>query len=734
MKSKKIYLIMVLVFLALVFAVQASMAEPVGTGFTYQGRLLEDSNAPTDLYDMQFRLFNSVSDGSQIGDDVNLPDVNVIDGYFTILLDFNDFAFDGNSRWLQVSVRYGELEDPNIYTELSPRQEITAAPYAQYALTAGMVDMPIDLSGSGTVPVISGTSTGDGQAVYGLHDVSGNEGYIGGSSYGVYGQSENGTGVYGQSTSGHAGYFDGNAVVTDDLIVEGNVGIGTSTLSHKLHVVGDANITGSLYAGSGSTVLFVDDTSDRVGIGTTSPVEKLSVAGTIESTSGGIKFPDASVQTTSATVPLAELETLIASLQARIAELENPPGWGMAELIETDARSAGGPQLAVDPNGNAVAVWLQHDGTRYNIWSNRYVAGTGWGTAELIETDNSGDAVYPQVAVDPSGNGAAVWEQHDGTRYNIWSNRYVAGTGWGTAELVETDNTGDAGRPQVAVDPNRNAVAVWRQSDGTYNIWSNLYVAGTGWGTAELIETNAGHADYPQVAVDTSGNAAAVWEQHDGTRSNIWSNRYVAGTGWGTAELIEMDAGFASSPQVAVDPNGNAVAVWYQDDGTRYNIWSNRYVAGTGWGTAELIETDNTGDARRPQVTVDPNGNAVAVWKQDDGTYNIWSNRYVAGTGWGTAELIEMDASYAEDPQVAVDTSGNAVAVWWQNDGTRDNIWSNRYVAGTGWGTAELIETNAGGARWPQVAVDTSGNTVVVWQQHDGIRYNIWSNRYIKEE
>ncbi len=54
------------------------------------------------------------------------------------------------------------------------------------------------------------------------------------------------------------------------------------------------------FPASGSTLL-IDMAQNRVGIGTDSPSEQLSVAGAIESTSGGFKFPDGSVQTTAAT-------------------------------------------------------------------------------------------------------------------------------------------------------------------------------------------------------------------------------------------------------------------------------------------------------------------------------------------------------------------------------------------------------------------------------------------------
>jgi hypothetical protein len=122
-------------------------------------------------------------------------------------------------------------------------------------------------------------------------------------------------------------------------------------------------------------------------------------------------------------------------------------------------------------------VWEQYDATgRRNIMANRYTPSGGWGTATLIETDNGSADSPPQVAMDGSGNAIAVWTQHDANYYyNIMSNRYTPSGGWGTAVLIETDN-GDAAYPQVAMDGSGNAIAVWQQSDRTRtNIWANRY-------------------------------------------------------------------------------------------------------------------------------------------------------------------------------------------------------------------------------------------------------------------
>ena len=451
---------------------------------------------------------------------------------------------------------------------------------------------------------------------------------------------------------------------------------------------------------------------------------------------GGIRIDSGLDQNDNSTLDVSEID----ATSYVCNRIDGSIGWQAANRIETDdTGTANDPQIAFDTDGNAFAVWSQYDGSRYNIQANRYTTGMGWGLAELIETNDASNAVNPQISIDSSGNAVAVWIQSDGSSPDsVYANRYSVGQGWGNAELIETDDAGIVQSPQLGVDDSGNAVAVWTQFDGSrYNIWSNRYLPGFGWGTAELIETGDGQANSPQIAVNHSGNAIAVWTQHDGSRFSTWSNHYVTNVGWGLAELIGAEDNSEYYPQIGIDGNGNAIAVWAQflSASTRLDIWSNRYTAGNGWGNAELIEVDDTGSGAYPQINVTADGNAVAVWSQDDGSYgSIWSNRYTVGVGWGTVELVEANPGNALYPQIDSDSRSNALVIWMQDDGSNSNnynIWANRYLLGQGWGNAELIEADAGDANAGQIAIDTNGNALAVWQQSDGTRDNIWSNHWI---
>ncbi len=101
MKTAKI-LTIVLFALGLIFSLaEVSKAAPLGTAFTYQGHLYDNNNVADGEYDFQFKLYDANVSGNQIGGDVIEADVDVVDGYFTVELDFGGNAFDGNAVWLE---------------------------------------------------------------------------------------------------------------------------------------------------------------------------------------------------------------------------------------------------------------------------------------------------------------------------------------------------------------------------------------------------------------------------------------------------------------------------------------------------------------------------------------------------------------------------------------------------------------------------------------------------------
>jgi hypothetical protein len=108
----------------------------------------------------------------------------------------------------------------------------------------------------------------------------------------------------------------------------------------------------------------------------------------------------------------------------------------------------------------------------------------------------------------------------------------------------------------------------------------------------------------------------------------LWSRRYVPGLGWQPSQPFGASyAGEATEQRLGIDDAGNPILVWAQEVGSSSSIWSTRHVAGAGWQTAQLIETDDSGEARAPAITVDRNGNAIAIWRQSDGVRsNIWAN------------------------------------------------------------------------------------------------------------
>ncbi|MBO6513029.1 MAG: tail fiber domain-containing protein [Phycisphaerales bacterium] len=99
------------------------------TTFTYQGELSDAGDPAQGLYEFQVRLLDSI--GTQIGT-TQTPIADVVDGRFTINLDFGAAAFTADYREIEISVR--SVMDAGAFTTLTPNQPITSTPVAQFAL------------------------------------------------------------------------------------------------------------------------------------------------------------------------------------------------------------------------------------------------------------------------------------------------------------------------------------------------------------------------------------------------------------------------------------------------------------------------------------------------------------------------------------------------------------------------------------------------------------------------
>lgn len=264
---------------------QVAVNSTMGTAFTYQGMLQSSGGQADGTFDFQFRLYDAVSGGSQVGSTVTLDDVAVNDGLFTVVLDFGANVLGGSPRWLAISVRPGS---GGSYETLSPRQPLNPTPYAIHAWSAG--ELKTEMAIPAVITATANTGGGLPSGTYYFKIVASDgvgttrasaevsctvdgvttdrcalawEAVPGAAAYRVYkGATSQGQDRY-QSSSSNSYNYDGDSGATldavptvttayvnninsagDSWLLGGNLGIGTTSSTAKLDVAGNLNFDG----------------------------------------------------------------------------------------------------------------------------------------------------------------------------------------------------------------------------------------------------------------------------------------------------------------------------------------------------------------------------------------------------------------------------------------------------------------------------------------------------------
>jgi hypothetical protein len=171
-----------------------------------------------------------------------------------------------------------------------------------------------------------------------------------------------------------------------------------------------------------------------------------------------------------------------------------------------------------------------------------------------------------------------VWSRSDGTNIRIQARaRTPDGTLGSTATISSAGR--DASGPQVAFDPNGNAIAVWTQFDGTHSrVHAAFRPSGGSFGADQTISAAGEDANAPQIAIDSTGKAIAIWYRFDGANDRIQAAVRPANGSFGAVQTLSSPGQESFEPKVAAGPNAdaNGVAVWTGSDGSHLRVQSAR--------------------------------------------------------------------------------------------------------------------------------------------------------------
>ncbi|HXX32035.1 MAG TPA: Ig-like domain-containing protein [Myxococcaceae bacterium] len=361
--------------------------------------------------------------------------------------------------------------------------------------------------------------------------------------------------------------------------------------------------------------------------------------------------------------------------------------------VATDAVFS--PQVSISSNGRAFVAFSVFSGTSsYFSKASTYDPTTSsWSSVIDLPVPPSPNTSDATVVALPSGNGIAAWLEQSttGTNYNVKTRPYGATSGWSTTDFfIQNDTTADCFNLRLATDVLfYDVLAAWTQTGGTNSVIEVSYFNGTGNFQVPFgISDSTVASDEADIALGYYGKGGAVWRAQTGGNYHIWARNFDPTVGglFGALKQIDNAPTSAFTPRIGAAANGNLVAVWIQSAGSSGgSVVAARYDASTGtWASPETLVTDTNNQPTGAVVTVDPGGNAIAVWQEQSGSVlAAYARRYTVSGGWSpplaspaTRLTTGNDTiNSAFTPAAAVDALGLGSVFVSRTNSTNSNIY-----------------------------------------------------------
>ncbi len=273
---------------------------------------------------------------------------------------------------------------------------------------------------------------------------------------------------------------------------------------------------------------------------------------------------------------------------------------------------------------------------------------------------------------------------------------------------------------------------------------------------AFVVNTTSEHDQVgPHVAMGAYGNFVFAWtaEGQMGSGADVFARRFRSdGTGLeDNFRVNETTRQGQQYPAVGIDAVGNFIVSWQSShqDGFSWGMYAKAYDVDRNVLAEEFqVNVNVQGPQTNPAVNANSQGTAVVTWLGLDAQHQpaIHAQRYELPTIEGSeftvgpeGEIVLSNYVALEEAPAAaaVDANGNYVLAWqsYGQDGSGLGIFARRFnAAGDPLDDEAFLVTNTtdGNQSQPDVAVDASGNFIIVWQSADlnGSGYDIYARRF----
>lgn len=360
-------------------------------------------------------------------------------------------------------------------------------------------------------------------------------------------------------------------------------------------------------------------------------------------------------------------------------------------------------QLVVDAAGNVTAIWVGQTGISDQLIHSATRAAGGTWSAPVVLSSSGFDSVAPDVAVDKAGNTTAVWTGSDGTNKIIQTATRPVSGAWSAPSDLSAGGE-NATSPQIAIDAAGNATAIWHRPSAEADIQTATRPAGGTWSAGSYIpNAKSPAADVAQIAFDAAGNTTALWRGSDSVNSILQSSSRSASGTWSAPVNVSATGRHSFGQRLVVDAAGTATAVWHSHDGT-YNVvqFATRSPGGT-WSTPDNLSATG-GHAIAPEIALDPAGDAVAVWIRGNPSFQVAQARGLDAAG---PQITSFIAPTNGVPGQAVDYSVSATDVWSTISTTNWEFGDGSSASGP---SVSHVWANAGSYPVTLTLTDTVGN------------------------